>query len=215
MHLQFDLLTPGEVSEISGVSLDNQRNLRRAGYLPKMKGHARFTLLDTARLMVIGLLSERGIGPKVAVTFADTAARGIVLGVFRQSRLYSDEVARAALAETRDEADDDLALTRESLPDLDEAVEKRVRGIIALQLLSELLEKQLGMRGEKSPNLFVLWANGHAEFFYGDDDPWSDVMYDHPAWQGPIIVLPMPAIASLLASRLPRPIVRLAEIGAA
>ena len=106
--LEFDLLKPNEVADITDVSAYNQRNLRRASYLHRNEGHARFTPLETASLLVIGQMSERGIGPKVATTFADTAARGIFLNLLWRSEIYSPEAAALAFEESRSDFENGL-----------------------------------------------------------------------------------------------------------
>jgi hypothetical protein len=210
--LTFDLLKPNEVADITGVSLDNQRNLRRAGYLPKNEGHARFTPLETARLLVIGQMSERGIGPKVATTFADTAARGIFLNLLWRWEPYSPEAAALALEVTRAEFESALPAAQAKIGhDMTDAEKRDIHGDLAKAWLADTLTEANGMSGEKAPDHFVLWPNGHPEFFYGDDHPFEDVEFNHPAWQGPAIMITLGGMAALMASRLPRPIVRLSE----
>jgi hypothetical protein len=208
--LEFDLLKPNEVADITGVSAYNQRNLRRASYLHRNEGHARFTPLETASLLVIGQMTERVIGQKVATTFADTAARGIFLNLLWRSEIYSPEAAALALEESRSDFEN-------GLPAAEIAVERELtaeerfglHGSFARRWLAETLEAQSGMSGEKAPTHFVYWPNGNSEFFYGDDHPFADVQFNHPAWQGPAIMFTLGGMAALLASRLPRPIVLL------
>ena len=212
MNLTIDLLTPNEVAEITNISAENQRNMRRSGYLPKNSGHARFTLHDTARLLVIGLMAERGIGPKISVTFADTAARGIVLSLLYSSEIYSESAAVAAHLETETEAVEGIARVRlTKLTDLNDSDILSFKGSIAKNYLAEKIAATLGMQGEKRPNFFCLWANNHPEFFYDDEHPWEDVDYSLPAWQGPVIMFSIGAVAALMASRLPRSIVHAVE----
>lgn len=210
MKLKFDLLHPAEAAQVSGVSLDNQRNLRRAGYLPKNKGHARFTLLDVCRLLVFGMMSERGIGPKVVASFADTAARGILHRLLSHSRIYSTALQRVALEATRAESDESLEKARAKVDfEITEELELSYRGDIAREFVAEAVESHFGIRGEEAPNLFIYWSNGHPEFFYNEDDPFGDCDYSIPAWQGPAIMFSIGAVAYLLASRLSHPVIHL------
>lgn len=209
MALVFERYTPSEAAEITGVSATNQRNLRRHGYLTGGPGHARFSLAELAHLMVFGSLSEQGIGPKVAAGFATTAGRGIFLNAL-EAPVY-DQVSQGVAMERCEMPDREEI--RERLVgtglDLDQPDTSRLmHELAARQWLVEQAKAALGVRGESAPYMFVLWANGHPEFFYGEDDPWSDAMFNHPAWQGPIIVLSMGGMAHLLASRLPRPAIR-------
>lgn len=213
MELKIDPFTPSEVADITGISLDNQRNFRRSGYLPKNSGHARFSLHDAARLLVIGLMAERGVGPKISITFADTAARGIVLSLLWQPQIYSKSAAIAAIRETESEVADAVDRVRNNMgTDFDEVESRRTfKQALAKERLSETVEAMLGMRGEARPSFFCLFANGHPEFFYGESHPWEDVDYSLPAWQGPVICFYMGALAALFASRMPRPVVHAAE----
>ena len=90
-----------------------------------------------------------------------------------------------------------------------ERQKRSLHGSYAKLFLAETIEAQLGARGEKTPDLFFLFPNGHPEFFYDGALPFEDVMFYHPAWQGPIIMFSMGGMAALLASRLPRPVVRI------
>lgn len=210
MKLVLENLMPGEVVAISGVSLDNQRNMRRAGYLPKTKGHARFSIEDAARMLVIGLMSERGIGPKVSTAFAGTAARGIALHLLKNKSIYGHELAAPAFEKTKEEAEKDLDRVREANLDIEDAeAERFVREAVAFEFLNNLAVAELGARGERAPQHFFLWANGHPEFFYGEEHPFADEQYSLAAWQGPVIFFSLPALAALFASRLDRHIVRL------
>ncbi len=219
MKLILDKLHPGEAAEVAGVSLDNQRNLRRAGYLPKTRGHARFSLEETARLLIFGALSERKIGPQVAATFADAAGRAIALSALWRSPLYSEDAVKAAFEESKVAGDHAVEIARmlafRDDRELSDAEAFRHRGAEAKRLMVETLEAQLGAAGEKTPNQLFLFANGEPEFIYGEDDPFERCSFDHPAWHGPIIVFSIGAMAYLLASRLPRPIVLLDSEGEA
>jgi DNA-binding transcriptional MerR regulator len=206
MQIAFEKFTPGEAAEITGVSVENQRNLRRTGYLPSHKGHARFDIRDLAQLLVIGIMSERGIGPKVACTFAATAGQGVFLKAIARSTFYSIAAQRAALDDTKEEADESLALPEAS--DLDE---RTVRGMIARMHAADAAQAAAGLAGQEAPEFFCLWANGHPEFFYGEEHPFADCDYGHTAWQGPVIMLSMGALASLLVDRLPRPAILLQD----
>ena len=213
MKLIIDPLLPHEAATVSGVALANQRNLRRSGYIPKNSGHARFTLEETAELLVFGSLSERGIGPKVSSTFAKTAARGIFLKTLHMAEIYTPEAAAAAHEVTKPEADTEIQYILKSGQLKSEVVETHRRwhhGALAKKHLAELIEAQVGARGEKTPDMFILFPNGHPEFFYDGKLPFEDVIYGHPAWQGPMIMFSMGGMAAQLASRLPRPMVRLA-----
>jgi hypothetical protein len=63
--------TASEAAVITGISSDQQRNLRRHRYLLKSKGGwTRFTLEEVARLLIIGQCSEGGIPPATSCVVA-------------------------------------------------------------------------------------------------------------------------------------------------
>ena len=64
LHFEMNEFTPAEAASITGVSVDQQRNWRRYGYLSKSRRkHARFRPHQLAELAIMQTLSERGIGP--------------------------------------------------------------------------------------------------------------------------------------------------------
>ncbi len=64
LRFQSNEFTPAEAERITGVSVTQQRNWRRYGYLPKSLGqHARFNPHQLAAMTIMQTLSERGIGP--------------------------------------------------------------------------------------------------------------------------------------------------------
>ena len=214
MRLILDNLLPGEAAIVSGVSLDNQRNLRRAGYLPKVRGHARFSIVETARLLVFGLMSERGIGPKLTSVFADTAARGIFQKLIWISTIYSNEIGPPALEATQADLERAKANSNsEAESDFSDDDYRSLHGSLAKQYIVEAAQDATGTRGEIAPSFFFLWANDHPEFFYDDAHPFGDYDFDIPAWQGPAIMLPIGGVADLMARRLPRSVIHLAREG--
>jgi hypothetical protein len=66
------LLTfPASAAErITGLSTETQRVWRRRGYLPAIKGHARFNVFDLAAIKFMAMLSEIGIGPERSAAIA-------------------------------------------------------------------------------------------------------------------------------------------------
>lgn len=210
MQLNFETYTPSEVAKITGVSTDNQRNLRRAGYLPKTIGHARFNLQEIARLLVIGLMSEKGIGPKVSTAFAETAARGIFLKSLWNSEVYSQDAVNIAHEETHSEFVESIEKLK-GHPDLnlDADAKKSLHGSIAKDHLVTKVEAMSGAQGEKAPEFFCYWANDYPEFFYGDNHPFEDHAYGIAAWQGPVVMLSMGSLAAVISAKLPRPAIYL------
>jgi hypothetical protein len=67
--------TASEAEAISGINGENQRNLRRHGYLPgAARGWNRYSIEDLAQLIVIRFLSERGLPPKISSEIARQCA---------------------------------------------------------------------------------------------------------------------------------------------
>src|SRR5262245_1966351 len=97
-RFEFTSFNAGEAATISGVNGENQRNLRRHGYIPTINGgKARFGLEDIGRLVAIGFLSERGIPPAISATIADFCAAMIAAHALQQDDAIGDEDTRKAL----------------------------------------------------------------------------------------------------------------------
>lgn len=216
MKLKLETYTPSEAAEISGLGLELQRNWRRRGYLPKNKGHGRYTLSDLAVFAVMAQLSERGIGPNVSQTFAEEAKRAIFLhsltmNVFEREALNAAydlhrrqidaDVAAAAAAAARSRGTEDPEAIRSILIDL-------VR-----QKLADQVQSDQGMRGAQAPGYLVIWADGSTEFVADDEDPFAsgDHWFADPRRQGGVLIFPLAAIAYKLVTRLPRPAITFAE----
>lgn len=79
LHLEATEFTPADAEVITGVSVDQQRNWRRYGYLPKSLGkHARFEPHQLARMLVMQMLSKRGIGPSRSHKVASAIASRVI-----------------------------------------------------------------------------------------------------------------------------------------
>lgn len=80
--MSFDLLlttfTPRQAEQITGIKAARQRDLRRHGYLPQQEGHAQFTAVDLAEMLVLSSMMRRGVGPGSASGIAKISAIGIV-----------------------------------------------------------------------------------------------------------------------------------------
>src|SRR5688572_25336427 len=72
---------PAEVAAITGVSVGLQRTWRHQGYSDSTTGESwtRHSLLQTAALLVQGVLFKRGIPPRVSRICATAAAPQILL----------------------------------------------------------------------------------------------------------------------------------------
>jgi len=63
-----------DASVMTGASANSQRDWRRMGYLPKVKGHARYDLYDLCELWILQACAVQGYGPKRAKSFSRSAA---------------------------------------------------------------------------------------------------------------------------------------------
>lgn len=91
---KFELATflPAEVAEITGVKPTLQRTWRHEGYLAPTKRDAwtRFTLEETAELLVQGQLYQRGIAPRISRIAAQASATQILLWAQQQPHATDD-----------------------------------------------------------------------------------------------------------------------------
>lgn len=73
--LEWEQFSPGEAAELTGVSYDQQRNLkRRYQVLPLQKGWVRFTLREICDVAVFGFAARVGIDPAVILNHAGAIA---------------------------------------------------------------------------------------------------------------------------------------------
>jgi hypothetical protein len=99
-RFEYTTFTASEAERISSVNGENQRNLRRHGYLaPIAGGKAKFGLEDIARLVVIGFLSERGFPPAISTTIANFCAAMVAAHALDLEDAVGDKDARKALIE--------------------------------------------------------------------------------------------------------------------
>lgn len=214
MNLELETYTPSEAEAITGVSQMSVRNWRRAGYLPRHRGHARYTIADLLTLTSMQALISRGIQPGAALPYASETARAIF-----QTLIWSKEAyAEAALSAGRQDLDREFVeqisnsgisadLIRSTLSDMIDGN--------AVKELAEEAEKLSGLSGQKRPNWLIIWANDEMEFYY-DEDNFEDRFFGETSYgceftQGPVILFSLGSMAQMVLKRLPRPPIKLAE----
>jgi hypothetical protein len=73
IQIEFATFTPARAEQITGVNGMQQRSLRHHGYLPQGKGGwTRFSLAETARLLIIESCRKSGIPPSTGSVVAST-----------------------------------------------------------------------------------------------------------------------------------------------
>lgn len=195
MNLELETYTPSEAEEITGVTQATVRNWRRAGHLQRHKGHARYTIADLLVIFATGLMVQRGVKAKAASTFAGEAARAIFQNALYREETYSSEAKEAAL---------------QSNPE----------PFFAKDELRQSAAQQFGVAGIKSPDWLVIWADDNLEFLYDADTDgetadgqfFGNIQYSQPYVQGPVMMFCLGALAHMIATRLPRPAIKLSEV---
>ncbi len=206
MQLELEVFTPSEAETITGVSQATVRNWRRAGYLPRHQGHARYDFRDVAGLFVMRILVARGINVKTAKEFAGQTVASIL-----QSAAWSGKAFSAcAYAAAKDEHGE----TRNSRAEIasDYEVEPEVVSeALSMDLLIRHSEQQFGFSGVRKPGWLVIWADDGIEFLYDDaeDAFFGNIDFTKAYVQGPIIIFSLDALAQMVMDRLPRPAIRL------
>lgn len=189
--MELETYTPQEAEVITGVPQTTVRNWRRAGYLERHAGHARYTVADLLVIYSMGMLVDRGITVKAAQAFAPGTARAIF-----QSLLYRD----AAYAPDLLGKDHPGPLAK---------LEAKMRAATEA-------EQAFGVAGEKTPDWLIIWADDSMEFLYDQDADgegpheqfFTNIQYDKPYVQGPVMMFCLGALAALVAGRLPRPAIK-------
>lgn len=181
------VFTPYQAEKITGLSVANQRDWRRRGYLKQNHGHARFDAFDLAEIMVLSDMSRRGIGPKDASPLSALCASAIVYYALRWIDAYEGDHMRA------------YEWNAHVYP---EGISWGTKA----EWLAKVILKERGYHVIPAP-YFVWWANGSELWVHSLDKAFSDGVSDDPRWDGPVIVLSLEALGGRLIRRCETPIV--------
>lgn len=193
MKLELETYMPSEAEEITGVTQATVRNWRRAGYLQRRRGHARYTIDELLLMFATRMMVERGVAVKTASTFASDAARSIF-----QSFIYLEGAYAKNLL--KDEYTGPLGK------------------IEHLFTLGDRTAQQFGLSGIKRPDWLIIWADDSIEFLYdqnvdgetADTQFFANIEYRKPHVQGPVMFFCLAALAHMIADRLPRAAIKTA-----
>lgn len=196
MKLELETFMPSEAESITKVTQATVRNWRRAGYLERRQGHARYNIADLLVMTVMQELVARGMTPEYATKYASAAARAIFQSLIFSRHAYSETAFTQALESVR--------------PVEPVAIEK----LMATNLLADIASKAFLVPGLKHPNWFIIWANGEPDFYYDDDENFEDKFFGETSYsdefiQGPVTLFSLGAMAHKVLSRLPRPAIKL------
>lgn len=177
-----EMFTPGEVEVITGLSTGMQLDWRKRGYLPVTKGrHARFNAFDIARLMVMKMFSDRGVGPADTRLIADICATGILYAALCERTAYRSDL------------------------DLQELKAQRTD----LQSISRRVIHDITGVGLVPAQYFIWWADGSHTWAASVDSALFHLVDDDCRKCGPIMLLDLNALGRGLASKAGQPLVRL------
>ena len=181
--------TPAEAARISGVNVALQRDWRRRGLSPREDG-SRFNSFAVAELLVMNVLSTRGIGPQQAKLISNHCAAALLALALRD---------RAAWAGQPDIAPIDRDY-------LDQLIDAGFSDLSAeywparAAALATAAVRNLGYTHDYT-DAFVWWANGTHGFYGGLTQAFEIVGRDDPRMQGAIVVLDLGALAHLQLKR--------------
>lgn len=171
--------TPGEVEAVSGLSTVMQRNWRRHGYLPSTNdGHARFNAFDIARLMVMKMFSDHGVGPHESSKVAKICSVGIVYAALQERKAYND--------------------------DLDVEAQRKQR--VDLQSISRGIVREYTGQGLVPAQYFIWWADGTHVWHHSLNDAFPPFEFRNPKTIGPVMVLDLNALGQELLAKIGKPL---------
>lgn len=212
MKLELEAYTPSEAEMVTEVKQATIRNWRRAGHLPRQEGHARYNFPDLLVQFAMGLLVSRGITPEAAKEFAGPAARAIFQSAVYSTKAFSDNVEAQAKEEVGKLNEDQLAPFKEQLGDQFEP--EMLELVRSREIMINSAAELASISGIKHPYWLIIWADASLEFLYEEEDPdctfFSNIQYDKPYVQGPVMMFCLGALAEMVVDRLPRPAFRLA-----
>ncbi|WAC24645.1 MerR family transcriptional regulator [Blastomonas sp. SL216] len=208
--------TPAEAEAITGVSTASQRDWRRRGFLASGDGHARFDAFDLARMLVIRLLSDRGIGPTQtaqapSLAFGDIAsicAVGALSNAFSWVDAWEgdlDEIPTSMTIPEDAEAESFVLEIISSNRSENIATVFHKQSVPQWRAKKRYLIKQL-WRERSIPlvtpgSMFIWWANGEHKFANSLESEMAQMFSSDPRTCGPIVVLDYNSLASMLIER--------------
>jgi len=216
LEITLTQFTPAQVEKIAGVAVDQQRNLRRHGYLAQTEGHARFDGFGLARLAAIKHLSDRGIGPALTAKaeggfdIATLCATGILWRLLDKPEAYEGDhfefelsgppvvpldphLFDQVIAEAKNRGMDEEAL-RTALLHEDRGWSSRA-SILKRQVMSDM-----GLGRVIPARYFIWWADG-SHLWHEDLNVAFEGKPDDPRYQGAVMVMDQEAVASALLSQ--------------
>lgn len=217
MKLELETYMPNEAEEITGVTQATVRNWRRAGYLARPNGHARYHIGDLLVMFVADTMIKRGVTAKHALTYAREAAQSVFQFALHSPQSYTQSAYDVLLQRAQIKTDSDPELL-EKLSHDHEIDTIRARDIVAKARVYDEAAHEFGITGIQRPDWLVIWADDTIEFLYDRDTDgetpdgqfFGNIDYRKPYVQGPLILLCLGAFAHIMLERLPRPPLKLA-----
>ncbi len=176
-NITLTMFTPAEAERITGVSTDKQRDWRRHGYLPSSDGHARFDIFALAKMTVMGMLAEHGIGPKRSNLDSVWSAQFIAYRALEFREAWEGDDTR-------------------SFPSIDEKWR-------APALLNTIW-REARLSAIMPTRYTVWWANSEATFINSVDEEVERYVSSETSLAGPFLVIEHTPIASLIIDRAGR-----------
>jgi hypothetical protein len=208
------MFTPAEAERITGVNTASQRDWRRRGYLPANEGHARFDVFQLARMLVLKVLSDRGIGPAASVEEADWCAAAIVWAAMGDREAWDGQHDEALtwVEQYRTPPPPDPFLTNLLKVANEGGADVPIPEVGShwsdqRDYLRRRLWAHAGRPRVIPAPLFIWWADGSHTFHASFDAARGGLFSTDPRVDGPVIVLDMDALGAALATRAGRPLV--------
>ena len=212
LSLEPTKFTPRQVEQICGVTVAQQRNLRRHKYLPSVEGHARFDVYEMAHVYVLQLMSDRGIGPKDASEVAEICATGITHHALAYPEAYSgdhDRIIEAGIIPpiapySQDVIDALREAARNTGADEARAVAAVSAESTAALAQSAFLQRYVGnlFRRRAIPaRFFIWWADGAEMWTESLDEAFDDVADADPRKGGAVLVMDLPSVGWQFTSK--------------
>lgn len=179
--------TSREAEVICRVSMTQQRNWRRYGFLPPIEGHARLDVFDLCELYALGLLTEKSVAPKQAVEVVDMLGMGLAWHALTCIAAYDG---------------DDYLLANEPLNEFEKGLSDPIFSRLDRFGRAAIRAKGgLPGKGRVLPARFFIWfADGTHTWDQGVDRHFHGNEGD-PRMAGPVIVLDQMALGLDLAGR--------------
>lgn len=213
-QIQPTMFTPRQAAQITGVSVEKQRDWRRHGYLPETEGHARFDAYQLAELFFVEKMGVAGIGPKRAFEFSEICATGIVWTALGNPNSYSGDhlnLIDKQLVQPVIWTEQDHIELEKTVRDMGKEIGNYSDTLQQMNATrqAEFLQRYITnmYRGRvRTGEYFILWADGSELWHHDLNKAFDSIPHQDERRNGPVIVFSLESLGHQFAEKSQLPL---------